>query len=101
MSNLLGAGSNILGSNEHSTIPGTSIPPNSCGSSLSIPPNNGIYSSDTGASMLSCLLPNLPSLPTLSTPHDVFRHGEMLRAGIAYHDSTRQHVRHMQRTDVT
>lgn len=51
--------------------------------------------------MLSCLLPNLSSLPTLSTPHDVFRHGEMLRAGIAYHDSTRQHVRHMQRTNVT
>ncbi|KAK0079924.1 hypothetical protein PV325_000634 [Microctonus aethiopoides] len=94
-------GSNILGSNEHSTISGPSIPPNSCGSSLSIPPNNGIYSSDNGASMLSCLLPNLPSLPTLSTPHDVFRHGEMLRAGIVYHDSTRQHVRHMQRTNVT
>lgn len=71
-----------------------------CGTSM-VPPSNGIYSSDGGASMLSCLLPSLPTLPSFPASHDMFRHGEMLRAGIAYHDSSRQHVRHMQRTDVT
>lgn len=73
------------------------IPSSSCGTTMPGPSNNGIYSSDSGASMLSCLLPNLP---TLSSPHDVFRHGEMLR-GMVYHDTSRHHARDMQRTDVT
>ncbi|XP_043492428.1 uncharacterized protein LOC122517874 isoform X3 [Polistes fuscatus] len=93
--NLMGPGSSVLGSaeqNAHSISTATS-----CGVSMG-PANNGIYTSDTSASMLGCLLPSLPSLPSLSSPHDVFRHGEMLRA---YHDPSRQHARHLQRTDVT
>lgn len=91
----MGPGSSVLGSaeqNAHSISTATS-----CGVSMG-PANNGIYTSDTSASMLGCLLPSLPSLPSLSSPHDVFRHGEMLRA---YHDPSRQHARHLQRTDVT
>uniref|UniRef100_A0A6V7KLT6 Uncharacterized protein n=1 Tax=Bracon brevicornis TaxID=1563983 RepID=A0A6V7KLT6_9HYME len=66
------------------------------------PLNNGLYPPDShhGTSMLSCLLPNLPTLTPLTSSHDVFRHSEILRANIAYHDS-RQHARHYQRTDVT
>ncbi|XP_074107173.1 uncharacterized protein LOC141532624 isoform X2 [Cotesia typhae] len=64
------------------------------------PPNNGLYSSENSASMLN-LLPNLPSLSTLPSPHDVFLHEEMLRAGAAYHDSSRQHIKHMLRENVT
>lgn len=63
------------------------------------PPNNGLYS-ENSASMLN-LLPNLPSLSTLPSPHDVFLHEEMLRAGAAYHDSSRQHIKHMLRENVT
>ncbi|XP_018400830.1 PREDICTED: transcription factor GAGA-like [Cyphomyrmex costatus] len=98
--NLMGTSSSLLGSGDQNghTLPGAT--PATCSTSM-VPPTNGIYSSDGGPSMLSCLLPSLPTLPSFSTSHDVFRHGEMLRAGIAYHDSSRQHVRHMQRTDVT
>ncbi|XP_076388063.1 uncharacterized protein LOC100879463 isoform X4 [Megachile rotundata] len=62
---------------------------------------NGIYSSDGNSNMLSCLLPSLPTLPSLSSPHDVFRHSEMLRADIAYHDSSRHHHKQTHRSDVT
>ncbi|XP_011060326.1 PREDICTED: transcription factor GAGA-like isoform X1 [Acromyrmex echinatior] len=98
--NLISTSSSLLGSGDQNghTLPGAT--PATCSTSM-VPPTNGIYSSDGGPSMLSCLLPSLPTLPSFSTSHDVFRHGEMLRAGIAYHDSSRQHVRHMQRTDVT
>ncbi|EFN76034.1 Transcription factor GAGA [Harpegnathos saltator] len=98
--NLMVPSSSLLSSGDQNghTLPGSVS--TSCGTSM-VPPSNGIYSSDGGASMLSCLLPSLPTLPSFSASHDVFRHGEMLRAGIAYHDSSRQHVRHMQRTDVT
>ncbi|XP_072763966.1 uncharacterized protein [Anoplolepis gracilipes] len=98
--NLIGASSSLLGSNDQNGHPLPGSTPVTCNASM-VPPTNGIYSSDSGASMLSCLLPSLPTLPPFSTSHDVFRHGEMLRAGIAYHDSSRQHARHMQRTDVT
>ncbi|KYQ48124.1 Transcription factor GAGA [Trachymyrmex zeteki] len=98
--NLMSTSSSLLGSGDQNghTLPGAT--PATCSTSM-VHPTNGIYSSDGGPSMLSCLLPSLPTLPSFSTSHDVFRHGEMLRAGIAYHDSSRQHVRHMQRTDVT
>lgn len=98
--NLMGPSSSLLGSGDQNghTLPGSTS--NTCSAPM-VPPTNGIYSSDGGASMLSCLLPSLPTLPSFSASHDVFRHGEMLRAGIAYHDSSRQHARHMQRTDVT
>ncbi|XP_012537536.2 protein abrupt isoform X1 [Monomorium pharaonis] len=97
--NLIGTSSSLLSSgDQNGHLPGST--PATCSTSM-VPPNNGIYSSDGGPSMLSCLLPSLPTLPSFSASHDVFRHGEMLRAGIAYHDSSRQHVRHMQRTDVT
>ncbi|XP_076244736.1 uncharacterized protein LOC143185535 isoform X2 [Calliopsis andreniformis] len=92
---LMGPSSSVLGVNDQSANPALVAASTSCNGS-----NNGIYSSDGTASMLSCLLPSLPSLPSLSSPHDVFRHGEMLRAGIAYHDS-RQQAKQMQRTDVT
>nr|XP_012147129.1 PREDICTED: uncharacterized protein LOC105661736 [Megachile rotundata] len=62
---------------------------------------NGIYSSDGNSNMLSCLLPSLPTLPSLSSPRDVFRHSEMLRADIAYHDSSRHHHKQTHRSDVT
>ncbi|XP_020289026.1 protein abrupt-like isoform X1 [Pseudomyrmex gracilis] len=99
--NLMGPGSSLLSSGDQNghTLPGSVS--TTCSTSMVPPPANGIYSSDGGASMLSCLLPSLPTLPSFSASHDVFRHGEMLRAGIAYHDSSRQHARHMQRTDVT
>ncbi|XP_011501008.1 PREDICTED: uncharacterized protein LOC105364705 isoform X2 [Ceratosolen solmsi marchali] len=110
------SGSSALGSNDHGhhhghvhthshnnnpahLIPSVSCPP----SSSMAPPNNGIYSSDS-ASMLSCLLPTLPSLPTLSSQHDMFRHTEFLRANMGYSQdpSRQQHTsRHLQRTDVT
>ncbi|KAL6429451.1 hypothetical protein ACFW04_008248 [Cataglyphis niger] len=98
--NLIGPSSSLLGSNDQNGHPLPGSTPATCNASM-VPPTNGIYSSDGGASMLSCLLPSLPTLPPFSASHDVFRHGEMLRAGIAYHDSSRQHARHMQRTDVT
>ncbi|XP_070522558.1 uncharacterized protein [Cardiocondyla obscurior] len=98
--NLMGTGSTLLSSGDQNGHPLAGSTPATCSSSM-VPPTNGIYSSDSGPSMLSCLLPSLPTLPSFSASHDVFRHGEMLRAGIAYHDSSRQHVRHMQRTDVT
>ncbi|XP_029167728.1 transcription factor GAGA-like [Nylanderia fulva] len=98
--NLIGPSSSLLGSNDQNGHPLSGSTPATCNASM-VPSTNGIYSSDSGASMLSCLLPSLPTLPPFSASHDVFRHGEMLRAGIAYHDSSRQHVRHMQRTDVT
>ncbi|XP_076476265.1 uncharacterized protein LOC117155981 isoform X1 [Bombus vancouverensis nearcticus] len=93
-------GSGVLGSGDqsaNSTLVSVSSSSTACIASA----NNGIYSSDGSASMLNCLLPSLPSLPSLSSPHDVFRHGEMLRVGIAYHDSSRQHPKQSQRTDVT
>lgn len=99
--NLMGTSSSLLGSGDQNGHPLPGSTPATCSTSMVPPPTNGIYSSDGGPSMLSCLLPSLPTLPSFSTSHDVFRHGEMLRAGIAYHDSSRQHVRHMQRTDVT
>lgn len=92
--------SSLLGSGDQNGHPLSGSTVATCSTSM-VPPTNGIYSSDGGPSMLSCLLPSLPTLPSFSASHDVFRHGEMLRAGIAYHDSSRQHVRHMQRTDVT
>ncbi|XP_025993592.1 protein abrupt isoform X2 [Solenopsis invicta] len=98
--NLMGTSSSLLSSGDQNGHPLPGSTPATCNTSM-VPPTNGIYSSDGGPSMLSCLLPSLPTLPSFSASHDVFRHGEMLRAGIAYHDSTRQHVRHMQRTDVT
>ncbi|XP_015596776.1 protein bric-a-brac 1 isoform X2 [Cephus cinctus] len=99
--NLMVPGASILsGSNEQSVHPVGTIPSSSCTGSMG-PPHNGIYSSDSTTSMLSCLLPPLPSLPSLSSPHDVFRHSEMLRAGVAYYDTSRQPSRHIQRTDVT
>ncbi|XP_043278090.1 uncharacterized protein [Venturia canescens] len=87
--------SSMLGQQDPSghTIPG--ITSSSCGTTMPGPSNNGIYSSDS-ASMLSCLLPNLPPL---SSPHDIFRHGEMLR-GMGYHDTSREHARDVQRSDV-
>lgn len=92
-------GSSVLGSGDQSA---NSTLVSASGSSTSIASaNNGIYSSDGSASMLNCLLPSLPSLPSLSSPHDMFRHGEMLRVGIAYHDSSRQHPKQSQRTDIT
>lgn len=98
LGNLMGGpGSSVLGSAEQNAHSLSAVSASSCGVSMG-PANNGIYTSDTSASMLGCLLPSLPSLPSLSSPHDVFRHGEMLRA---YHDPTRQHARHLQRTDVT
>ncbi|XP_011641428.1 protein abrupt isoform X1 [Pogonomyrmex barbatus] len=98
--NLMAPSSGLLSSSDQNGHPLPGATPATCSTSM-VPPTNGIYSSDSGASMLSCLLPSLPTLPSFSTSHDVFRHGEMLRAGIAYHDSSRQHARHMQRTDVT
>ncbi|KAG5325238.1 GAGA factor, partial [Pseudoatta argentina] len=98
--NLISTSSSLLGSGDQNGHTLSGATPATCSTSM-VPPTNGIYSSDGGPSMLSCLLPSLPTLPSFSTSHDVFRHGEMLRAGIAYHDSSRQHVRHMQRTDVT
>lgn len=97
LGNLMGPGSSVLGSAEQNAHSLSTVSATSCGVSMG-PANNGIYTSDTSASMLGCLLPSLPSLPSLSSPHDVFRHGEMLRA---YHDPSRQHARHLQRTDVT
>ncbi|XP_011869478.1 PREDICTED: protein abrupt isoform X3 [Vollenhovia emeryi] len=97
--NLMGTSSSLLSSGDQNGHPLTGSTPATCSTSM-VPPTNGIYS-DGGPSMLSCLLPSLPTLPSFSASHDVFRHGEMLRAGIAYHDSSRQHIRHMQRTDVT
>jgi hypothetical protein len=109
------SGSSALGSNDHghhhghshthghNSNPAHSIPSVSCPPTSMAPPNNGIYSSDS-ASMLSCLLPTLPSLPTLSSPHDMFRHTEFLRANMGYSQdpSRQQHAsRHLQRTDVT
>ncbi|RLU21873.1 hypothetical protein DMN91_006250 [Ooceraea biroi] len=98
--NLMAPSSSLLASGDQNgpALPGSAS--TTCNTSM-VPPTNGIYSTDGGASMLSCLLPSLPTLPSFSASHDVFRHGEMLRAGIAYHDSSRQHARHMQRTDVT
>ncbi|XP_014484236.1 PREDICTED: protein abrupt isoform X1 [Dinoponera quadriceps] len=98
--NLMAPSSSLLSSGDQNGHVLSGSASTTCGTSM-VPPSNGIYSSDGGASMLSCLLPSLPTLPSFSASHDVFRHGEMLRAGIAYHDSSRQHVRHMQRTDVT
>ncbi|XP_076633982.1 uncharacterized protein LOC143348061 isoform X2 [Colletes latitarsis] len=95
---LLGPSSNALGTSDQSMNCVLVSASSSCTASMA--PANGIYTSDGNASMLSCLLPSLPSLPSLSSPHDVFRHGEMLRAGIAYHD-LRQNAKQMQRTDVT
>ncbi|XP_014210165.1 uncharacterized protein LOC106640596 isoform X2 [Copidosoma floridanum] len=80
------------------TIPAVTHPPSSIA-----PPNNGIYSAE-GASMLSTLFPSLPTLPTLSSPHDVFRHSEFLRANMGYSPEAarQQHAnRHLQRADVT
>ncbi|XP_077268582.1 uncharacterized protein LOC143900760 isoform X1 [Temnothorax americanus] len=99
--NLMGTSSSLLASGDQNGHPLSGSTPATCSTASMVPPTNGIYSSDGGPSMLSCLLPSLPTLPSFSASHDVFRHGEMLRAGIAYHDSSRQHVRHMQRTDVT
>ncbi|XP_012256256.2 protein tramtrack, alpha isoform isoform X2 [Athalia rosae] len=90
---------NLSGSGEQSCLSG-SVPVSSCATPMG-PPNNGIYSSDGTASMLSCLLPPLPSLPSLSSPHDVFRHGDILRAGVTYYDTSRQQSRHIHRADVT
>ncbi|KAG7199598.1 hypothetical protein KM043_014202 [Ampulex compressa] len=95
--NLSGSSTSAVVTSEQSGHPVTDVASTSCTASMA-PPSNSMYSTD---SVLSCLLPSLPSLPPFSTSHDVFRHGEILRAGIAYHDSTRQHSRHMQRTDVT
>lgn len=97
LGSLMGPGSNVLGTGDQSANSALVAVSSSC----TMAPTNGIYSSDGNASMLSCLLPSLPSLSSLSSTHDVFRHGEMLRAGIAYHDSSRQHAKQMQRTDVT
>ncbi|XP_015119628.1 transcription factor GAGA isoform X1 [Diachasma alloeum] len=98
--NLISSGGNLLNSPDQclqSSEPASST----CSTTIASSLNNGIYPTDSSASMLSCLLPNLPSLSSLSSSHDVFRHSEILRAGIAYHDSTRQHARQFQRTDVT
>lgn len=95
---LMGPSSSALGAGDQNASPALVAASSSCATSMASA-TNGIYSSDS--SVLSCLLPSLPSLPSLSSPHDVFRHGEMLRAGIAYHDPTRQHARQMQRPDVT
>ncbi|XP_058804311.1 protein tramtrack, alpha isoform-like isoform X2 [Phymastichus coffea] len=90
----------------HNTTPAHATPAVACPPPppTMVPPNNGVYSSES-ASMLSCLLPTLPTLPTLSTPHDVFRHSEFLRANMGYpHDPTRQHypsARHLPRTELT
>ncbi|CAK9806701.1 Transcription factor GAGA [Anthophora quadrimaculata] len=89
-------GPSVLGTGDQSTNSALVAASSSCTASA----NNGTYSSDGSASMLSCLLPSLPSLPSLSSSHDMFRHGEILRAGIAYHDSSRQHNKQSQRTDV-
>ncbi|XP_076380007.1 uncharacterized protein LOC117221623 isoform X3 [Megalopta genalis] len=55
--------------------------------------NSGIYAypSDNNVNMLNCVSPSQSSLPpsSLSSPHDVLRYGEILRAGIAYHDFSR------------
>ncbi|XP_034943167.1 transcription factor GAGA-like isoform X6 [Chelonus insularis] len=97
--NLSSSGSNTLLSSEQNSFSNAGIQPGSCSTgNMPGPLTNGIYPSESSANILSCLLPNISSL---SLPHDVFRHGEMLKASIAYHDSSRQHVRHMQRTDVT
>ncbi|XP_046411694.1 broad-complex core protein isoforms 1/2/3/4/5-like isoform X1 [Neodiprion fabricii] len=88
----------VAGSGEQPCLSG-SIPVSSCTGPMG-PPNNGIYSSDGTAGMLSCLLPPLPSLPSLPSSHDVFRHGEMLRAGVTYYDTSRQQSRHIHRADI-
>lgn len=93
-------GSGVLGNGDQSAN-STLVSASTSSTAPIVSANNGIYSSDGSASMLNCLLPSLPSLPSLSSPHDVFRHGEMLRVGIAYHDSSRQHFKQSQRTDVT
>nr|XP_031842076.1 uncharacterized protein LOC116431163 [Nomia melanderi] len=48
--------------------------------------NSGIYSSDASVNMFSCVSPSPSSMPPLFSQHDVFRYGEMLRAGLAYHE---------------
>lgn len=93
-------GSSVLGSGDQNAN-STLVSASSSSTTSIASANNGIYSSDGSASMLNCLLPSLPSLPSLSSPHDMFRHGEMLRVGIAYHDSSRQYPKQSQRTDIT
>ncbi|XP_017797926.1 PREDICTED: uncharacterized protein LOC108579010 [Habropoda laboriosa] len=92
-------GPNVLGTADQSTNSALVAASSSCTASIASA-NNGAYASDGSASMLSCLLPTLPSLPSLSSSHDMFRHGELLRAGIAYHDSSRHHTKQSHRTDV-
>lgn len=72
-------------------------------SSVAVPANNGFYTTES-ASMLSNLFPALPTLTTLSSPHDMFRHSEFLRGNMSYpQDPTRQQHNHnnryLQRTD--
>lgn len=69
-------------------------------------PSNGLYSTES-ASMLSSLFPPIPTLTTLSSPHDMFRHSEFFRANMAYSQdpSRQQHYpnpnRQLQRMDAT
>ena len=83
----------------------TPMPSSTCPPATPMPPtmsNNGIYSASDSASMLSCLLPTLPSIPSLSNPHDMFRHSEFFRANMGYPQQQQPPPgRHLQRTDVT
>ncbi|XP_014222906.1 transcription factor Ken 2-like isoform X2 [Trichogramma pretiosum] len=92
-------------SHHHSHHNPNSLTATNCPPVSSIPPtmpNNSIYSASDSATMLSSLFPTLPSLPTLSNPHDVFRHSEFLRANMGYPQQQQPPPgRHLQRTDVT
>ncbi|XP_063982661.1 protein bric-a-brac 1-like isoform X3 [Diachasmimorpha longicaudata] len=98
--NLLSSSGNLLPSPPDQCFQSSELPSNTSSTIIPSSLNNSIYPTDSSTSMLSCLLSSLPSLPSLSTSHDVFRHSEILRAGMAYHDSTRQHARQFQGTDV-
>ncbi|KZC04276.1 Transcription factor GAGA [Dufourea novaeangliae] len=97
---LMGPSSNMLSAVDQSANPAL-VPASSSWATSMASANSGIYSSDGSVSMLNCLSSSSSSLPSLSSPHDVYRYGEMLRAGIAYHESSRQHTKDTQETDVT